>query len=123
MRNNGRGKIKVKTKLEKYAAEMSHKIKSNGIDCYHWSEVSTVIDELLKYSDFEDQNKKEDLCFVGFTNGRQISYANEDNGGEGAFYFNTENECYIPLYMLKTHLHRIESTSDGDVTAKELGIK
>lgn len=113
----------MKTNLENYAAEMSHKIKSSGLDCYHWSEVALVIDELLKYADFRSSNKKEDICFVGFTNGSQISYANEDNGGEGAFYFNTENECYIPLYMLKTHLHRIESTSGGNVTAEELGLK
>lgn len=110
----------MKTNLEKYAAEMSHKIKAKGIDCYHWSEVSTVIDELLKYADFSSANNE--TCHVGFTNGHQISYANEDNGGEGAFYFNTENECYIPLYMLKAHLHRIESTSCGNVTAEELGL-
>lgn len=52
-----------------------------------------------------------ELIFVGYTNGSQIKYAEEC---EGAFYPNTYNECYIPLYMLKTHQHRIESTSNGD---------
>lgn len=55
------------------------------------------------------------LIFVGYTNGHQISYASEPDG-EGCFYSNTDNECYIPLYMLETHRHRIESTSNGEVT-------
>ena len=109
--------------LEKYAAGMSRKIKSDGLDCYHWSEVALVIDELLKYSDFNDGSKNEDLCFVGFTNGLQVSYARKENGCEGAFYCDTENECHIPLYMLRSHLHRIELTSDGEVTAKDLGLE
>ena len=112
----------METNLEKYAAEMSRKIKSSGLDCYHWSEVALVIDELLKYSDFRDSRGKEDLSFVGFTNGSQISYANAEEG-EGCFYFNSDNDCYIPLYMLKAHLHRIETTSNGEVTAETIGIK
>ena len=60
--------------------------------------------------------EKEDLIFVGYTNGYQILYASESSGGEGAFYSNTENECYIPLYMLKTHAHRLQSTTGGNVT-------
>lgn len=51
----------------------------------------------------------EDLVFVGYTNGSQIHYVKE--GDEGAFYADTEGDCYIPLYMLKAHLHRIETTS------------
>jgi hypothetical protein len=51
----------MKTNLEKYAAGMSRKIKEGGLDCYHWSEVSTVIDELLKYAVFygASQNKEQ----------------------------------------------------------------
>lgn len=56
-----------------------------------------------------------ELILVGFTNGHQINYASEPEG-EGCFYSNTDNECYIPLYMLETHHHRIESTSNGEVT-------
>ena len=52
------------TNLERYAAEMSRKIKSSGLDCYHWSEVVLVIDELLKYADFSVPNKKEDFIKI-----------------------------------------------------------
>lgn len=111
----------MKTNLENYAEEMSRNIKSSGLECFHWSEVALVIDELLKYSDLNNPSKKNDLCFIGFTNGLQISYG-LDNGGEGAFYSDCENKCHIPVYMLKAHTHRIETTSDGIVTAKDLGL-
>lgn len=68
-------------------------------------------------------NKKElekmhdNLIFVGYTNGHQIKYGLE---GEGAFYSTYENQCYIPLYMLKSHWHRLESTSNGEVTIQEI---
>jgi len=113
----------METNLEKFAKEMSKKIKLNGLDSYHWSKVALVIDELLKYADFREGNKKEDLAFIGFTNGDQIAYANSNDVREGAFYFDSENQCYIPLYMLKAHLHRIELTSFENVTAEMLGIK
>lgn len=112
----------MKTNLEKYAAEMSHKIKNSGLDAYHWSEVTTVIDELLKYSDFSDPNNS-GLCHIGFTNGNQIYYASENQGGEGAFYCDTKDECYIPIYMLKSHLHRVETTSNGSVKTEDIGIE
>lgn len=107
------------TNLEKYAAEMSRKIKSNGTDCYHWSEISTVIDELLKYADFNISNG--DTCFIGFTNGANLKLLHET--GYGAVYSDTKQECFIPLYMLKSHLHRIETTSGGKVTANSLGLE
>lgn len=59
----------------------------------------------------------DELIFVGYTNGHQIGYAKESEGG---FYPDTDNECYIPLYMLKTHAHRIENTSNGQVTFDSL---
>lgn len=63
----------------------------------------------------------EELIFVGYTNGNQILYASSDqHGGEGSFYKSTEGDCYIPLYMLKTHTHRIESTSIGGVTLDQI---
>jgi len=43
------------------------------------------------------------LIHVGFTNKYQLDYANE---AEGAFYADSDNECYIPLYMLKAHSMR-----------------
>ncbi len=58
----------------------------------------------------------EDRIFVGFTNGAQILYANDSCVGEGAFYSDTDNDCYIPLYMLKRHVYRLQSTSFGEVT-------
>lgn len=62
-------------------------------------------------------SKQEELVHIGYTNGLQIFYGATD---EGSFYPNTEGDCYIPVYMLKTHLHRIESTSRGIVTAKDV---
>jgi len=44
------------------------------------------------------------LIHVGYTNPNQIGYAKEESG---SFYPGTENECYIPLYMLKIHEHRL----------------
>ena len=39
------------TNLHAYAVRMSGLIKKSGsLECFHWSEVSTVIDEILKYS-------------------------------------------------------------------------
>jgi hypothetical protein len=43
------------------------------------------------------------LIHVGFTNKYQLDYAKEQ---EGAFYCDSDNECYIPLYMLKAHAMR-----------------
>lgn len=44
------------------------------------------------------------LIHVGYTNPHQIKYAKKDSG---AFYPDIENECHIPLYMLKNHEHRL----------------
>ncbi|MGL4893776.1 MAG: hypothetical protein ACRC47_02880 [Shewanella sp.] len=99
----------MKTNLEKYAAEMSRKIKQSGADCYHWSEISTVIDELLKYADFKGDTNQE-LKFVGFTSGANINLLN--GTGYGAMYSDTKQNCYIPLYMLKQHEHRVELTHE-----------
>lgn len=111
----------MKTNLEKYAEKMSDTIKSHGLDCYHWSEVSVVIDELLKYADITGREKAEGLCFIGYTNGANLKLLN--GTGFGAVYSDTKQNCYIPLYMLKSHLHRVETTSDGGVAAKELGLE
>ena len=52
-----------------------------------------------------------ELIFVGYTNGDQISYANEGEKGEGLLFGNSDNNCHIPLYMIKVHAHRIQTTS------------
>ena len=111
----------MKSNLEKYAAEMSHKIKSNGLESYHWSEICTVIDELLKYADFSCKDTGGELSFIGYTNGANLKLLKETD--YGAMYSNTKENCYIPLYMLKSHLHRIETTSNGSATAKALGFE
>ena len=72
-----------------------------------------------------------ELIHVGFTNKYQVTYAAEE---EGAFYNDSENECNIPLYMLKTHEHRATisgANSDDDkikmleqiITEKEVVIQ
>ncbi len=64
----------------------------------------------------DDKNTHDDLIFVGYTNGAQILYANDEGEAQGAFYKNDDCDCFIPLYMLKVHQHRIGSTSKMGVT-------
>ena len=67
------------------------------------------------------EKPQEELVFVGYTNGYQIFYAaSEEYGGEGSFYSDTEGDSYIPLYMLKRHVHRLETTSKMNVTLDKL---
>ena len=39
----------------------------------------------------EQKTMQDELIFVGYTNGNQILYATEINGGEGSFYADTDN--------------------------------
>lgn len=75
-------------------------------------EISRLNAELAKANErvarLERDAKNNELVHVGFTNGDQITYAKTE---EGSFYPNTDGNCYIPLYMLKSHEHRIETTS------------
>jgi hypothetical protein len=67
------------------------------------------------------EKSQEELVFVGYTNGDQILYAaSEGHGGQGSFYSDTKEDCYIPLYMLKSHVHRLETTSKMNVTLDKL---
>lgn len=54
--------------------------------------------------------ERDRLIHVGYTNGSQLCHAKVENGGEGAFYSDTEGNCFIPLYMLACHLHRLDGT-------------
>lgn len=63
---------------------------------------------VTKVARLEQDAKNNELVHVGFTNGDQITYAKTE---EGSFYPDTKGCCYIPLYMLKSHEHRIETTS------------
>ena len=67
-----------------------------------------------------NEETQDKLIFVGYTNGYQILYASEASEGEGAFYSDTDNDCYIPLYMLKNHAHRLENTTGGKVTLERI---
>nr|WP_136252915.1 hypothetical protein [Ningiella ruwaisensis] len=58
-----------------------------------------------RIAELERELKQKELFFVGYTNPNQIEYAKED---EGTFYSNTDNNCYIPLFMLNVHKHRLE---------------
>lgn len=64
---------------------------------------------LLKDAEYEN------LRHVGYTNGYQLYYNKSEESG--LFYPDTDGNCIIPLYMLKTHDHRIEITTDGEVCA------
>jgi hypothetical protein len=65
-------------------------------------------------------NIKGEYLHVGFTNGANIKLLQETD--YGAMYSNTNQNCYIPLYMLKDHLHRIETTGgDLEVLSKVNG--
>ena len=61
-----------------------------------------------RVKELEKDLAEKELLHVGFTNGTQVKYAKDE---EGAFYPDTEGDCYIPLYMLKSHEHRVETTS------------
>ena len=68
-------------------------------------------------SETETKEKTEALIFVGYTNGYQILYAAEEGG---TFHSDTDGHCCIPLYMMKRHAHRLETTSDMSVTLEKL---
>lgn len=74
--------------------------------------IDSLTEQLAKANERVKELEKElsnkELLHVGFTNGDQIKYAKVE---EGAFYPDTYGNCYIPLYMLKSHEHRIETTS------------
>jgi hypothetical protein len=67
--------------------------------------------------ELEEKEKIESLIFVGYTNGYQILYAAEE---AGTFYSDTDNDCWIPLYMMKRHAHRLETTSNMVVNLEKL---
>lgn len=64
------------------------------------------------------------ITLIGYTNGAQIRYAkSESHGGQGSFYIDQDNNCTIPVYMLKTHHFRIETSTNGMVTIDMAGIE
>lgn len=83
------------------ALKIAAKAKNEGLLGLYPKALQTLAEHIEA---MKDQNE---LFFVGYTNGAQVLSASED---EGSFYSDTENECFIPLYMLKTHEHRLEGS-------------
>ena len=82
------------------------KLQGLGFECHNLKEKLAKANERVKA--LERDAKNNELVHVGFTNGDQVNYAKVE---EGSFYPDTSGDCYIPLYMLKSHEHRIETTS------------
>ena len=59
----------------------------------------------------ENELRQKKLIHVGFTNEHQLRYAIEQRL-VGGFYPDTEDGCYIPLYMLDIHAHRAGPDSE-----------
>jgi uncharacterized metal-binding protein len=81
-----------------------------------------VANSEIEIAKLKKELDQKSLYFVGYTNGNQIAYAKED---EGSFYVNTDNDCYIPVYMLAVHLHRLGGTASEEwmtvLQTKQLG--
>ena len=72
--------------------------------------------------ELKSELRQEKLIHVGFTNESQVQYVTEDKE-EGAFYPNSDNGCYIPVYMLNVHAHRVGPDSKIYCTQLEQGKK
>jgi len=92
--------------LEQERDEDLMKLQGLGFECHNLKEKLAKANERVKA--LERDAKNNELVHVGFTNGDQVNYAKVE---EGSFYPDTSGDCYIPLYMLKSHEHRIETTS------------
>ena len=97
--------IKVEV-LEQERDEDLMKLQGLGFECHNLKEKLAKANERVKA--LERDAKNNELVHVGFTNGDQVNYAKVE---EGSFYPDTSGDCYIPLYILKSHEHRIETTS------------
>jgi len=93
-------------------------LKSGGIECAGCGEKQKE----TRWSDGNTNNSIDELRFIGYTNGFQVLYGSKEGyGGEGNFYSTTDSNTIIPVYMLKIHDHRLEITTDGEVTAELIG--
>lgn len=72
--------------------------------------------------ELKSELRQEKLIHIGFTNESQVQYVTEDKE-EGAFYPNSDNGCYIPVYMLNVHAHRVGPNSKIYCTQLEQGKK
>ena len=84
----------------------------NNLESYNKAQlIELVKTQIEEYQKLEKELNQKLLYFVGYTNGNQIAYAKED---QGSFYVNTDNDCYIPVYMLAVHLHRLGGTASEE---------
>lgn len=81
------------------ALKVAEKAKNEGLQGLYPKALQVLAEH------FKTTKGQEELFFVGYTNGAQVLYASEE---EGAFYKDTDHDCCIPLYMLKTHEHRLQ---------------
>lgn len=65
------------------------------------------------------ESRSHELIHIGFTNERQVHYVTTEKL-DGSFYPDSENECYIPVYMLATHAHR--AGSDSPIYCKHIKL-
>lgn len=96
------------TCIEAYKTRNMRDPNCCACSCDHNDLVEQLAKANERVKELEKDIKNNELVHVGFTNGDQITYAKTE---EGAFYPDTDGDCYIPLYMLKSHEHRIETTS------------
>lgn len=59
----------------------------------------------------ESELRQRKLIHIGFTNESQVQYVTEEKE-DGSFYPDSDNGCYIPVYMLYVHAHRVGSDSE-----------
>lgn len=84
---------------------------------WSWSQLAVDFACLLKANTHPAPAKvpgESELVHIGYTNGAQVLYCVANKSG--SFYPDTENDSCIPVYMLRTHAHRLESTTNGEVT-------
>lgn len=62
-------------------------------------------------ANLKSEIRQRELIHVGFTNGHQVTYVTEQKL-DGSFYPDSDNECYVPLYMLNIHSHRVGHDSE-----------
>ena len=88
---------------------------NNGRDCQYGRQVGKrdscdLIEAEKEIKQLRNELRQQKLVHIGFTNDHQVRYATEEKS-EAAFYPDSDNECYIPVYMLDIHDHRVGSES------------
>jgi hypothetical protein len=92
------------TQLDEAGNETGHAMCPIGNLAHKAADMIQSQDKRIAELGAELKTHKDKLVHVGYTNPHQVKYAKDESG---LFYPDTENECYIPLYMLKQHEHRL----------------